>query len=257
VLGSLWADQRLLIRVFRRLGCAYCRGEAMILSNVSQQIKDAGIRMIGVGTNYGAQEFVGLGFWKGDFYSTPDYDVHKHIQGTKHVFGMGLGSIFTYFKTRRSMHRYYQALGGEEEWQKIPMNYRGTDEYYGSLLLVGPGNRLHYCYMQQFPGDFPGNDDIMDGIKAAEKRQPILKPTPTSISLTAPTDPDGADPETGKIQSVAADGKPSRTRSRKKVNSSTNVGSTGSKKKVARSPSSNKANRESDNTRQATRQLEE
>lgn len=125
--------------------------------------------MIGVGTDFGAKQFEESGYWKGDFFVTKEYEMHKLI-GTKHVFGGGLGTLFNAKKFLNENKKLKEQLG--EEYEKVKGNFRGTDPYLSATFVIGPGETLVYSHFQQVPGDHPTNEEVLAACKTSVKDIP-------------------------------------------------------------------------------------
>lgn len=51
------------------------------------------IRAIGIGTDYGSELFFKSGFWKGEFFISPDYEIYKRIPELRRVALGGLAGL--------------------------------------------------------------------------------------------------------------------------------------------------------------------
>eukprot|EP01116_Phalansterium_solitarium_P003704 TRINITY_DN1452_c0_g1_i1.p2 TRINITY_DN1452_c0_g1~~TRINITY_DN1452_c0_g1_i1.p2 ORF type:complete len:136 (+),score=50.49 TRINITY_DN1452_c0_g1_i1:592-999(+) len=127
-----------------------------------------GVRLVGIGTDYGAAEFAATGYFTGDFLVSRDYEIYKRIKGIKQQSLGGLS--FFWSGNVRKMARSYSTLKaelGETEYNAVAGNLKGSDPFLGATFVIGPGNVLHFAHFQAYAGDHPSNDDVLAAVKAA------------------------------------------------------------------------------------------
>lgn len=143
-----------------------------MLSNLKPTLDGIGARLVGIGTDYGAKEFAEGGYWSGDFLISPDHEIYKRIKGIKSYALGGLTQLFSsHAKESFASYSKLKEELGEEEYNKIKNNYKGTDPFMGATFVIGPGNVLHYSHFQTYAGDHPSNDDVLAAAKAAVARR--------------------------------------------------------------------------------------
>jgi len=180
---DLWKEQKTVLRMFRRLGWQQCRAEAVLFDPILPILKENNIRVIGIGTDYGAEEFYKTGVWKSEFYISKNYEIYKRIPGIKKVALMGLGGLVHIKKINENIKVIKAALG-EEAYNKIPGNYKGSDPFYGGTFICGPGNVLTFSHFDQFSLDWTPNSEIL---KACGIDTSNLKNIDTKVEETNPT----------------------------------------------------------------------
>jgi len=131
-----------------------------VLSKIYDKLKEKGIRLIGIGTDYGAENFVETGLWKAEFFISPNYEIYKKIPNLRKVGLSGLASIFD-IKKNMDKVKLLKTEIGEETLNNLPSNLRGTDPFYGGTFVIGPGNVLHYAYYDTLAIDWAPNSDIL------------------------------------------------------------------------------------------------
>jgi len=157
---DLWKEQKCVVRLFRRLGWRNCASEAAILSPIAPILKENGIRVVGIGTDYGAEEFYKSGVWKGEFFISPHYEIYKRIPNLRKVALGGLGFVFDLKKISEQTKKMKAELG-EETFNNLPHNLKGTDPFYGGTFVIGPGNTLHYAHYNKVGLEWAENSEIL------------------------------------------------------------------------------------------------
>jgi len=61
-------------------------------------LQEKGIRVIGIGTDYGSEQFFKSGYWKGEFFISPNHEIYKRIPQLRKVSLGGLGGLVDYKK---------------------------------------------------------------------------------------------------------------------------------------------------------------
>jgi len=180
---DLWKDQKTVIKLFRRLGWQQCRGEAVSFDRILPILKENNIRLIGIGTDYGAQEFYKTGVWKSEFYISKNYEIYKKIPGLKKIALLGLEGL-KWMKQVNENIKKLKAEIGEETYNKLPGNFKGTDPFYGGILIVGPGNVLTFSRFDQYSLDWFPNSELLKacGIDASN-----VKDIDSKMEETNPT----------------------------------------------------------------------
>jgi hypothetical protein len=123
-------------------------------------LKEKGIRVIGIGTDFGSENFFKAGYWKGEFFISPNHEIYKRVPQFKRVALAGLGGLFHVKKTAEAKKRMKEEIGAET-FDHLPMNLKGTDPFYGGTLILGPGNVLHFAYFNQISLDWVNNSEIL------------------------------------------------------------------------------------------------
>lgn len=79
-LESLWKDSTCVVVFLRRFGCVFCRQSAMEISKLIPVLNRNNVRLFAVGLeDFGHEEFVQGGYFKGDLYIDVDEASYKEI----------------------------------------------------------------------------------------------------------------------------------------------------------------------------------
>jgi len=167
-LESLYGEKPIVLRLFRRSGWQWTRGEAAVLAQIQPKLEELGVELIGVfGTDLGAAEFVQTNIWPGRAFLANDYALHKALGAQAQKAGglVDLMKVWKYPKLGRLNKALKAELGGS-----IPKgNMNGSDPFLGGTFVFGPGPKTSYTHLQGFFIDTPKNEDILEAAEKAVK----------------------------------------------------------------------------------------
>lgn len=135
----------------------FCRLGALEISELQPTLAKANCRLVAVGLEeFGMQEFLDGGFFKGDVYLDQDKKSYKAL-GFKWVSTLGFIPALLARVSRDAMSRA-KARGVEG-------NLQGDGHQSGGVLVVGhKGPKLLYEFKQDNPAAHPPNADILKAL---------------------------------------------------------------------------------------------
>lgn len=148
-LGDLWAEQPVVLIHLRHFGCILCRHYAGALRDFHADFEALGVRLIAVGTGgrQYAREFV-------DERKIPFPVLVDRNMASHEVIRTKQGPWFGILKPRVLWAAIKALFAGERQGKTGPNPFK-----YGAAHVIGPGNVLHYAWL---------NDDYHDNTPVEE-----------------------------------------------------------------------------------------
>jgi len=106
------------------------------------------------------KNFTKLEFGNLNFTSPKTMKFIKKIPGLKKIALLGLEGL-KWMKQVNENIKKLKAEIGEETYNKLPGNFKGTDPFYGGILIVGPGNVLTFSRFDQYSLDWFPNSELL------------------------------------------------------------------------------------------------
>lgn len=150
-LGSLWADQPVLLVLVRHYGCLFCRQQLADLRPVWSRIVASGVQpiVIGNGTPLMAEAFAEESGLEVPLYTNPGREVYAAL-GTKRP------GLSAFINPRLYWNGLRAALGGF-----FPRPPKGDAAQLGGVFLVRPGGEMPYAYRSDLAGDHPSAAELL------------------------------------------------------------------------------------------------
>jgi peroxiredoxin len=148
-LGALWAEQPVVLIHLRHFGCILCRHYAGALRDFHADFEALGVRLVAVGTGgrQYAREFVAER--KIPYLVLVDKHMASH-----EVIRAKQGPFIGILKPRVLLAAVKAWRAGERQGKTGPNPFK-----YGAAHVIGPGNVLHYAWI---------NDDYHDNTPVEE-----------------------------------------------------------------------------------------
>ncbi|KAF7261137.1 hypothetical protein EG68_01650 [Paragonimus skrjabini miyazakii] len=163
---SFWKEQTCVITIFRRLGCKFCRLEAVNLSHLKPALDKRNVKLIGISFDKdGVNEFTDGKFFKGELFLDPERKTYEALAFKRVSMFSGFLSLFT--KAGRDLNAKANATN-------ISGNLSGDGWQTGGLVVVGKGGDLLYQFEQKEVVNHPDYLKIMEVLKIDPKEVPEL-----------------------------------------------------------------------------------
>jgi len=149
---DLWKGKRVLLAVFRRFGCAFCREMALYLSSMKVKLDEMGIHLIGIGFEPKEDPEFSL-YWKGEIY----YDEPRHVYEALGLPRLTKSDALNRLFDKRVVEAYLRVhrLG-------VSSNAKGDFLQPGGVFVAGPSpHGFLFEFRPEYLGDLPKEHDIL------------------------------------------------------------------------------------------------
>jgi peroxiredoxin len=161
LLGQLWAERPVVLLHLRHFGCILCRHYAGVLRDFHADFEALGVRLVAVGT--GGRQYAR------DFVAERKipYEVlvDKHM-ASHEVIRVKQGPFIGILKPRVLLAAVKAWRAGERQGKTGPNPFK-----YGAAHVIGPGNVLHYAWINDDYHDNTPVDELLAIAAAAAGRQ--------------------------------------------------------------------------------------
>lgn len=137
--GSLWADQPVLLCMFRRWGCGICKMSAANISAAAPMLAQKNVKIVGFGVEaLGFDEFFKGRYFTGDLYVDAACKTYAALELRKNswrnFWGIFGGNVMDFFNLS-------QKKGYEN-------NLKGNLNQLGGTFLIMPDGSVPYAHFQ-------------------------------------------------------------------------------------------------------------
>ena len=137
--AALWAQQPVLLCMFRRWGCGICRMSAANISASKSLLATKNVKIVGFGVEtFGFEDFEKGGYFDGDLFVDVDAKAYAALELRKNswrnFWGIFGGNIMSLFK-------FSQKKGYEN-------NLKGNLNQLGGTFLIMPDGTVPYAHYQ-------------------------------------------------------------------------------------------------------------
>ncbi len=160
-LGQLWAEQPVVLIHLRHFGCILCRHYAGALRDFHADFEALGVRLVAVGT--GGRQYAR------DFVTERKipYEVLVDKTMASHdVLRIKQGPFLGILKPRVLWAAVKALRAGEMQGKSGPNPFK-----YGAAHVIGPGNLLHYAWINDDYHDNTPVEELLSIAAAAAGRQ--------------------------------------------------------------------------------------
>ncbi|KAL7645471.1 UNVERIFIED_CONTAM: hypothetical protein RMT77_003857 [Armadillidium vulgare] len=170
---SLWKDTQCVILFLRRFGCAFCRLGAKELSLIVPQLKEANVRVVGIGhEELGVQDFIDGKYLDGELYLDLGKKSYSAMKFHKYNYVTIVPTLIA--KVARDAYKKSKSLG-------IKGNLEGDGFQTGGLIVVDKnGEKILFEFRQNNPADNPSNEDILKALNLDATNVPKLEAKETA-----------------------------------------------------------------------------
>ena len=165
---SLWAEQPVLLCMFRRWGCGICRMSAANISAIEPLLAEKNVRLVGFGVEtLGFEEFFETRFFVGELFVDEDKGAYKALElrqnSWRNLWGLLGGEIMKFFKLS-------QSKGFEN-------NLKGDTNQLGGTFLIMPDGTVPYAHFQSKESFEPDLSAILQVLGVALPQEWDLYPS--------------------------------------------------------------------------------
>ncbi|CUG11878.1 Hypothetical protein, putative [Bodo saltans] len=137
--ASLWADQPVLLCMFRRWGCGICRMSAANISAAAPLLANKNVKIIGFGVEaLGFEEFYKGKYFSGDLYVDTETKAYAALELRKNswrnLWGLLGGNIMDLFDLSKK--------------KGFENNLKGNISQLGGTFLIMPDGSVPYSHFQ-------------------------------------------------------------------------------------------------------------
>lgn len=163
--SDFWGKQTVILKVLRRFGCALCRYESRLLSELKLEFDELDVRLIAIGCEeIGFDEFLYGGYWDWDLYIDEEHSVYTALGLNRVTVGAALKDTMSI--TTRIALAAAQAMG-------IQNDIKGDTQQLGGTFVIqkGTGQMLYemrqnsasnFCSLKELFEACGGDPDIID-----------------------------------------------------------------------------------------------
>jgi len=161
-LGSVWAEQPVVLALMRHFGCIFCKEQVARLREIVDDIHAAGAELVILGS--GSPQMAG--FFAEDYaIATPVLtDPQRHVYAmleTRRPPRWGL------LDPRMALRGLRALLQGHR--QQFGNPDLGDDTQLGGIFIVRPGGDVAWAHRSAFAGDRPSNAEILEALGRATR----------------------------------------------------------------------------------------
>lgn len=170
-LGTLWADQPVVLALIRHFGCIFCKEQVSALRAIVRDIHAAGAELVIVGS--GSPQMAG--FFAEDYEITtpvltdPERAVYRALEVRRPQRFAFLDPRAVVPSLRALSHGHRQQFSSQKEL--------GDQTQLGGVFIVRPGGEVAWAHRSAFAGDHPTNESILTALERMLQRSaPLPEP---------------------------------------------------------------------------------
>lgn len=152
-LKSLWKDSPVVLCLFRRFGCKFCRHSAVEISKIKPFLDETNVRLVAIGFDTtGLQSFVNGGYFAGELLLDEEMKVYTGLRLNRLGFATTVEALMN--------PKVWKILKSVVITNPIPGDFEGDGMQLGAVLVIDKGGEVMFEQKQRYFGEVPSQTEL-------------------------------------------------------------------------------------------------